>query len=146
MAACAYSRWHAPPPPPRVPAAVKRMDDAQLAQVAGLCRDMSLLRNEADLSSSVIRRGTFGGASGGSPRDLLQPVFGLVAAEAAWRVHNPARWVSPASLSAIVGAAKAWRWRVVGHRDSQQLAVLKEATAAALEMLEAAPPAPSAAP
>eukprot|EP00887_Chlorella_sp_A99_P001054 scaffold14.g1054.t1 len=127
-----------------LPAAVKRLDERQLAHVAGLCRDMALLRNETDLSASAVppRRGgppSPTGAPGSSPRDLLQPVASLLAAEAAWRASNPARHaLSPETVAAVLETAKAWRWGVVRHRDSQALAALKEATAAALELLHAA--------
>lgn len=48
---------------------------------------------------------------GSSARDLLQPAFALVAAEAAWRCSNPARYVSPETISAVVtagGPGRGW--------------------------------------
>jgi hypothetical protein len=39
---------------------------------------------------------------GASARDLMQPVFALAAAEAAWRSANPARYVSPETVSAVL--------------------------------------------
>lgn len=122
---------------------------------------------------------------GASARDLMQPVFALAAAEVAWRCANPARYVSPETVSAVLlaggaplpafsqpripamlsvlqqclpsfwrdalpgcravaqlppppsrlPAAPAWSWQVVRHRDRQQLAALKLATAAALREL-----------
>lgn len=112
-----------------LPAAVKRMGEDQLAQLAQLARDIALHRNDIDIQASSVTQ------QGASARDLMQPVFALAAAEAAWRCSNPARYVSPETVSAVVTAAPAWSWRVVQHRDSQALASLKIATAAALEEL-----------
>jgi hypothetical protein len=113
-----------------LPAAVKRMGERQLAQLAQAARDIALHRSDADLMhvSGSTRQGA-------SARDLMQPFFALAAAEVAWRCNNPARYVSPETVSAIITAASAWSWRVVRHRDSQALASLKLATAAALEEL-----------
>lgn len=41
----------------------------------------------------------------------------------------------PTACTPPPAAASAWSWRVVRHRDSQRLAALKLATAAALEEL-----------
>lgn len=140
-----------------LPAAIKRMGERQLARVACIARDLALHRNEADLSASLgppaaaatssprrasSRPGAPPLAAVGlrclSPRDLLQPVFALVAAEAAWRASNEVRYVSLSTVGEILEAGRAWRWRALPHRDSQALASLKEATAAALALLQAA--------
>ncbi|KAL4443255.1 hypothetical protein ABPG75_010992 [Micractinium tetrahymenae] len=113
-----------------LPAAVKRMGEDQLAQLAALARDIALHRSDADMQISGAAQ-----PHGSSARDLMQPVFALVAAETAWRCSNPARYVSPETISTVVTAAPAWSWRVVRHRDSPALASLKLATAAALEEL-----------
>ena len=46
------------------------------------------------------------------------------------------RYVSVETLGAVGRAATAWRWEVVRHRDSRQLAALKESTAEALAVLQ----------
>ena len=106
------------------------MSERELAQLAGLARDIALHPCDA-----LVHGMSTPSQAGASARDLMQPVFSLAAAEAAWRCNNPARYVSPETLSAVVTAAPAWSWRVVRHRDSQALAALKLATAAALEEL-----------
>lgn len=43
---------------------------------------------------------------GSSARDLMQPAFALVAAEAAWRCSSPARYVSPETISTVATAGE----------------------------------------
>ncbi|KAL4418889.1 hypothetical protein ABPG77_002632 [Micractinium sp. CCAP 211/92] len=88
-----------------LPAAVKRMGEDQLAQLAGLARDIALHRGDADMQRRP-------GAS-----------------------SNPARYVSPETISAVVTAAPAWSWRVVRHRDSPRSGLAEACHAAALEEL-----------
>ncbi len=52
------------------------------------------------------------------------------------RCANKMRYVSVETLGAVGRAATAWRWEVVRHRDSPQLAALKESTAEALVVLQ----------
>lgn len=113
-----------------IPCAVKRMEQAQLAQLACLARDIALHRSDAAMQFSGP------GQAGSSARDLMQPIFALVAAETAWRCCNPARYVSAETVSTVITSAPAWSWRVVRHCDSPALAALKLATAAALEELK----------
>lgn len=94
------SAAHRPAPPahPPRPPAVKRMSEAQLAQLAGLARDIALHRSDADMQPNGLAR------SAASARDLVQPLFALAAAEAAWRCSSPLRYVSPETVSALVTA------------------------------------------
>lgn len=155
---------HCAPSPP-ISCAVKRMEERQLASLAGLARDIALHRSDADMAmvsgsgggavgcsvrslllpcsccraagrlacrlacwvasvcmrpgpailalpaehapgcpSRRSRRQVSGPSRGASARDLMQPLFALAAAEAAWRVNNPARYVSPETVSAIITA------------------------------------------
>ena len=76
------------------------MDERQLAALAGLARDIALHRvEEAELQVAVSLSPRRDGASA---RDLMLPVFALVAAEAAWRAANPARYLSPQTAAAVV--------------------------------------------
>ncbi len=52
------------------------------------------------------------------------------------RCCNEMRYVSVQTLNTVDRASSAWRWKVVRHRDSSQLAALKEATAEALVLLQ----------
>ncbi|GAB4818693.1 hypothetical protein N2152v2_005739 [Parachlorella kessleri] len=112
-----------------IPPVVKRMTERQLGQFASLCCQVALHRCENGY-------GLVSSGHGPSARDLMQPIFALVAAELAWRCANKMRYVSVETLGAVGRAATAWRWEVVRHRDSPQLAALKESTAEALVVLQ----------
>lgn len=118
------------------PAAVKRMQEVQLARTAVACRDIALHRSADALFRSAS--GELGVEGTRSARDLMQPLFALVAAELAWRTHDPSRGVTRATLRSVLRASEAWRWTEVARRDSQLLASLKEATRASLAALQAA--------
>lgn len=118
------------------PAAIKRMREPRLAALAALCRDISLHR-----PPELSLRGP--GEAGRSARDLMQPVFALAAAEAAWRAADPSKFLSPEAASIILHSSAAWRWSPVPRHDPPALAALKEATRAALAVLERAAEAPS---
>jgi len=118
------------------PAAVKRMREAQLERAAALCRSIALHRPADALFRSAS--GELGMVGTRSARDLMQPVFALVAAELAWRALDPTRGVSKATLRSVVHASEAWRWTEVVRRDPQGLCSLKEATRAALAALQRA--------
>lgn len=98
VAAALAARFAPHPSPASTPAApaVKRMSEGQLAQLAQLSRDIALHRSDADMQVSSPAQ------SGASARDLLQPFFALAAAEVVWRCHNPARYVSAETVSAVI--------------------------------------------
>ena len=110
------------------------MGEKELGALAGVCREIAL--HQSDALGLVPAPGQ-AGRYGPSARDLLQPVFALAAAEAAWRCSNAARYVSPATLGALVSSAAAWSWEDARRRDPPQLAALKASTRAALAILAA---------
>lgn len=114
------------------PAAVKRMSEARLMRLATLCRDIANFRVDPVLSLL--------GRKGPSARDLMQPMFALVAAEVAWRLCEPKRGVSPETVAVVLTASAAWRWTPVPHCDSMTpgLSSMKEATLEALLVLRSA--------
>jgi hypothetical protein len=79
-----------------LPVAAKRMGAHQLARLAALSRDVATHGGEVE---------------GASPRDLMRPVFALVAAETAWRAVCPQQYVSPNVVSAVIDASTAWTWK-----------------------------------
>jgi hypothetical protein len=109
-----------------IPAAVKRMNEERLIRFVNACRDIALHRPDP---SDVF------GQRGRSARDLLQPVFSLLAAETAWRVADDCNSVSYATLRLVLSASAAWRWTPIVHRDSPELAAVKAATRASLDVI-----------
>lgn len=119
-----------------VPAAVKRMPDSRLMQLTATCAGIAQLRVDPALSLGATPRA--GSPPAASARDMMQPIFALVAAEVAWRTVDPVRYVSPAALRALLSASSAWRWTAVPGRDSAALVAIKESTRAALAVIREA--------
>ena len=110
------------------------MGEKELGALAGVCREIALHRSDdLGLVAAPGQKGRYGP----SARDLLQPVYALAAAEAAWRCSAAARYVSPATLGALLGAGSAWSWAPARRRDPPPLAALKASTEAALAILAA---------
>lgn len=121
------------------PAAVKRMGEADLRTLGTLCADLALLRTDPLSCSAPPGAGGGGGAPARqSVRDLLRPAFSLVAAEVAWRLESPLRYVSRGTVEALLGASSAWRWHPMRRGDSPHLAVLMEGTWGSIELMRAA--------
>lgn len=115
-----------------VPAAIKRMNEERLAQLATLCRDIALHKTDPTIS------GASSSGKAASPRDLMQPIYALTVAEVAIRLNNPVRYVSPATISIVLNASAAWRWNRLKYVDTEALGALKDATSEALLVLKRA--------
>jgi len=112
------------------PAAVKRMSDSRLQQLARACSGIAQHRIDPSLSN-------IGATKTPSARDLMQPIFALGVAEAAWRVVDPVRYVPPDVLELLITASKAWRWSATPIDDALLLA-MKESTQLALNIIKEA--------
>ena len=113
-----------------IPAAIKRMSDSRLGQLAQACCGIARHRTDPSLSLHLRRRQPVASA-----RDLMQPIFALIIAETAWRVSDPIRYVSPELMKLLMTCGSAWRWTpVVGH-DPSSLVAIKESTRAAMTVV-----------
>ncbi|KAH7620189.1 hypothetical protein NADE_002819 [Nannochloris sp. 'desiccata'] len=112
------------------PAAIKRMSDSRLQQLARACSGIAQHRIDPSLSN-------IGAAKTPSARDLMQPIFALGVAEAAWRIVDSVRYISPDVLELLITASKAWRWSATPI-DSGLLLAMKESTQSALNIIKAA--------
>jgi hypothetical protein len=65
----------------------------------------------------------------------MQPIFALAVAEAAWRVVDSVRYISPDVLELLVRSSTAWRWSAT-HVDSGPLLAVKESTRFALKIIK----------
>ena len=92
-----------------MPAAVKRMSDARIAQLARACCGIAQYR--VDHSSMHLTLSTRDTSL--SARDLMQPIFALLVAETAWRSVDPGRGVCAEQLRLVLETSSAWRWTVV---------------------------------
>jgi len=112
------------------PAAVKRMSNSRLQRFASACSGIAQHRIDPSL-------GAIGAAKTPSARDLMQPIFALGVAEAAWRVVDPTRYIPPDILELLMTASKAWRWSATPINDALLLA-MKESTQSALNIIQKA--------
>ncbi|KAL6768233.1 hypothetical protein ACKKBF_B38325 [Auxenochlorella protothecoides x Auxenochlorella symbiontica] len=110
-----------------LPPIVKRLRDSELADMAELAQELA----SQGLDPGVVWFGP-------SSRDLLCPVFSLVAVEAAWRDLTPGYWLHRDARARVLAASRAWSWRAVPHRDSGALTQLKGSVECALGVLRRA--------
>ena len=117
-----------------IPAAVKRMSESRLLQLARAC--CSIANHRVDPSLTELRSGRECTTTA-SARDLVQPIFALVVADTAWRASDPVRYVSPDLLRTLITSSRSWRWTPVPYHDTASRAAIKASTAAALDILRA---------
>lgn len=112
------------------PAAIKRMSDSRLQQFARACSGIAQHRTDPSLIN-------IGAAKTASARDLMQPIFALALAEAAWRVIDPSCSISPDALTLMITSSVTWRWSRTPI-DSVPLLAMKESTQGALKIIKEA--------
>ncbi len=110
------------------PATIKRMSDDRLQQLARTCSEIAQHRTDPSLIN-------VGAAKQQSARDLMQPVFALLVAEAAWRVVDPMRSIQFEVLKLLIVSSVAWRWSPTPI-DCGLLLAMKESTRGALQIIK----------
>lgn len=112
------------------PSAIKRMTDARLGLLTRVVKDIATHRVDPALSSLTANRQS-------SARDLVQPIFALIASEVAWRGAANMEELSMGTVELVLDASTAWRWSAVAHVDRGALIKMKDATRAALAEIRA---------
>jgi hypothetical protein len=112
------------------PAAIKRMSDSRLKQFA--CASSKIAQHRTDHSLMNI-----GAAKQASARDLMQPIFAIAVAEAAWRVVDPVGSISIDALNLLLVSSVAWRWSATPI-DCRLMLSMKLSTRSALQIIKEA--------